>query len=496
MYKKIIKQIFYFFLLSILFQGCGLPDIDDIKEIIKVDRTAPILSAELGIHPLSVTSEKMIFTFSTTEEGEVLYENNCRGNILKAEVGENSIIFDTLSDGLYDFCTVTIVDKKGNSSNVLEIPHFTIAKNTLSILEEIMPIASFSENPTPHYTFRSSKAGKVDYLGACQSTQDEVKIGLNTIVFNDLKDGFYSDCRLSVRDKDGVDSAFLEVSPFTIDREYQVSLHSKIAPERLATLDIEESSGLLNVEGRIFTHNDSGDEAKLYEIDLFGNVVQEILVQNAKQIDWEDITEDEAYVYIGDIGNNMGNRKDLVIYKISKKSLLTKSEVVAEEIMFSYGDQEDFTYANFTTPYDAEALISYHDKLYLFTKNWKDKTTKIYPISKEPGVYVVYAQNEMLLDFMITAADFDTASNSIVLIGYESVTADKPHVLLLKDFDENLFFSGSLIDISLDDIPRGFRQIEGVSFDSESSILITSESLSQRYIGNHPKSLFYLEFGK
>ncbi len=496
MYKKTIKQIFYFLSLTLLIQGCSIPDIEDIKEIIKVDRTAPVLSAELMIGSLGRSSEKMTFTFSSSEEGEILYENSCHGDTLKAKVGENSISFDSLSDGLYDFCTVTVIDKKGNASKVLEIPSFTIDKDRVCVLEEIVPIALSSKNSMPHYTFRSSKAGTINYIGACSSLQDEAKIGLNTIVFNALGDGYYGDCGLNISDLDGSRSEFLEIPPFTIDGEKQVSIYPQVTPKRLATLDIEESSGLITIKGRIFTHNDSGDEAKLYEIDAFGNVIQTITINDAEHIDWEAITEDEEYIYIGDIGNNIGNRKDLAIYKVSKNMLLTSDEVSAQKIGFSYSDQTSFSYPNFTTPYDAEALISYHDKLYIFTKSWGDKITKIYPVSKEPGEYVLKAEGEMLLDFMVTDADFDVASHSIVLIGYESITADKSHVALLKDFKDNLFFSGSLIDIFLEDIPRGFRQIEGVSFMSENALLISSESLNQRYLGNHPRSLFYLQIGE
>ena len=56
-------------------------------------------------------------------------------------------------------------------------------------------------------------------------------------------------------------------------------------PER-----VKETSGLLFLDGKIMTHNDSGDAANLYEIDsLSGIIVRTISISNATNIDWEDM---------------------------------------------------------------------------------------------------------------------------------------------------------------------------------------------------------------
>ena len=68
---------------------------------------------------------------------------------------------------------------------------------------------------------------------------------------------------------------------------------------------VKETSGLLFIDGKIITHNDSGDDANLYELDsLSGNLQRTINITNATNINWEDITEDENHLYIGDFGNN------------------------------------------------------------------------------------------------------------------------------------------------------------------------------------------------
>ena len=52
-------------------------------------------------------------------------------------------------------------------------------------------------------------------------------------------------------------------------------------PER-----VKETSGLLFLDGKIITHNDSGDAANIYEIDsLSGIIVRTVSISNATNID-------------------------------------------------------------------------------------------------------------------------------------------------------------------------------------------------------------------
>ncbi len=50
--------------------------------------------------------------------------------------------------------------------------------------------------------------------------------------------------------------------------------------------EVSETSGLLNIDGRIFTHNDSGNKPELYELDtVSGAVKRKIVVANASNIE-------------------------------------------------------------------------------------------------------------------------------------------------------------------------------------------------------------------
>lgn len=107
--------------------------------------------------------------------------------------------------------------------------------------------------------------------------------------------------------------------------------------------EVAETSGLLNVDGRIFTHNDSGNKAELYELDtVSGAVKRKIVVTNASNNDWEDLSSDDHFIYIGDFGNNRGDRKNLRIYRVSREQLLSSENIQADTINFIYDDQKTF----------------------------------------------------------------------------------------------------------------------------------------------------------
>ena len=127
---------------------------------------------------------------------------------------------------------------------------------------------------------------------------------------------------------------------------------------------VEETSGLLYYNNKIITHNDSGSDANLYEIDPEnGEITRVVTVVNATNIDWEDLGQDDTYIYIADIGNNNGNREDLKIYKILKSDFISSTNVTSQEITFSYEDQTDFSSQPNNSNFDAEAICVYQDQI-------------------------------------------------------------------------------------------------------------------------------------
>lgn len=238
---------------------------------------------------------------------------------------------------------------------------------------------------------------------------------------------------------------------------------------------IEETSGLIYLDGRTITHNDSGGGALLFEVDeQTGKVTRQVAIANATNRDWEDIEQDGTYIYIGDFGNNNGSRKDLKIYRISKSDYLNGDDTAtAELIEFSYEDQTDFTSANMNTNFDAEALIAYEGLLYIFTKNWIDGRTHIYRLPKEPGTHSAVRIDEFNSDGLVTGATYNSISDRVILVGYSGIS---PFLTQLSGFSNGKFSNGSIIRTDLD-VPGGISvQIEAIAFENATRHLLSSES--------------------
>jgi hypothetical protein len=186
---------------------------------------------------------------------------------------------------------------------------------------------------------------------------------------------------------------------------------------------VGETSGLIYYEKHIWTFNDSGGKPEIYKIDKeTGKIIRTVILENAENHDWEDITQDEKYIYIGDFGNNKGNRTDLKIYKISKKQIASKKnriKVTAEILEFSYNDQTSYEIRNRNNDFDCESMVSFGDSLIIFTKNWVNGQTRMYKLPKTPGRYELDKVSSFNIDGLATGADFNKDNNVLLIIGYK-----------------------------------------------------------------------------
>jgi len=207
---------------------------------------------------------------------------------------------------------------------------------------------------------------------------------------------------------------------------------------------LAENSGMIYWNNKIWIHNDGGNDPSLFEMDTTGKVSRRIKVSNALNMDWEDIAQDENYVYIGDFGNNeTGVRKNLRIIRIAKKSLLDTTVVKGELIQFSYADQTDFNSPGpGKTDFDCEAMIVVNGKIYLFTKQWTSAGTVLYEFPAEPGTQVALKKGSLQTNGLVTAASYDPATRTVILVGY-GVPLLNRFIYLLYDYKDDAFFSGN-----------------------------------------------------
>lgn len=251
---------------------------------------------------------------------------------------------------------------------------------------------------------------------------------------------------------------------------------------------LNESSGIIFFNDKIVSHNDSGGENKLFELDtITGSITRTVTIANATNVDWEDVTQDEDFIYVGDIGNNNGNRTDLKIYKIDKSDFLNATTVTAQTIDFSYANQSDFTSNPNNTEWDAEALVSIdQNNLVLLSKNWVDNQTSAYLIPKSPGTYSISPMPTTYNSGgLITGGTYNPTTEKLFLVGYQPVSAGfsalQSFVSISENFNSNDIFSGTNTQFDLSAF--GQEQTEAITYVNTNRYFITSESFSFTQLG-------------
>jgi len=237
---------------------------------------------------------------------------------------------------------------------------------------------------------------------------------------------------------------------------------------------IKETSGLARIDSTFWTLNDSGGEPALYQFDPYsGEVLRTVFFNGAINKDWEDMTTDSNFVYAGNFGNNFGNRKDLKIYKAQISDLLSKDEIAAEEIAFSYPDQKDF-FNGYGHNHDCESIIAYGDSLYLFSKNWQDMQTKLYSLPKTPGTYVANLISSTDTRGALTAAALSDDQSQLYLLGYNPGDGFDPFIWTVSDWSGTNFLNGSMERKNI----TNRRQTEGIVMADDQTLFISAENES------------------
>ncbi|MEO0732521.1 MAG: hypothetical protein AAFZ52_06780 [Bacteroidota bacterium] len=240
---------------------------------------------------------------------------------------------------------------------------------------------------------------------------------------------------------------------------------------------LTEASGLSIRDSTFYWHNDSGDGPYLYTTDRYGTITAEDTL-DAEAIDYEDLTVDEAgRFYLGDFGNNTGQRTELAVYRYDPVKRQT------EVIRFTYPGQ-DGGGRNVPGNYDCEAMVYHNGKLHLFTKDQAfgrgNNVTYHFRVPAAPGTYVAELVDSLRIPRrIVTAAALDSVRGELVLTAYSFKRwagfwpASAASLITLTDFPEGRFLRGRLQRRNLAwGIPT---QFEAVDFFNEKWLYVASE---------------------
>lgn len=279
-------------------------------------------------------------------------------------------------------------------------------------------------------------------------------------------------------------------SPDQIDPQVDLPNHQSILYQPVLITDslsekVNEQSGLVYYQDLFWVNNDSDCEPTLYAYNRKGELKREVTITNAKNIDWEEVTDDSLSIYVGDFGNNLGKRKDLRVLCVQKEDLKNESisQAEADFICIEWADQKEFGLGWKKHNFDCEAFFAYGDSLYYFTKNWVDLKTRMYTSPKKPGHYKLQPKAEFNVDFLVTGADISSDGKTMALVGYKNYLT---YSILFSDYKGTDFFEGKSTRIDMSSL--GGAQTEGIVFGENDSLYISSEETSQ------PQSLYKLEW--
>jgi hypothetical protein len=262
---------------------------------------------------------------------------------------------------------------------------------------------------------------------------------------------------------------------------------------------VREPSGIVasRAHADIFwAHGDSGCAARIFAVDRQGALVAALDVADVDNIDWEDLTiDDHGNLWIGDIGNNDSDRKDLRVLRIAEPDPRTGLESVAVDhrVHFTYPDQDDFSDGR--GPFDAESLFWWQGTLWLSTKHRRDTLTVLY---RFPRVDVDEVVLERIAEWdlgtqlgegypasefpgMATGADVSVDGKQLALLSYDGL-----FVFELTAGQHP--YAGKVHRIAFD--PRHVDQVEAVTWDGEQLLVVNEARAVFRIDDPHTRSRY------
>jgi len=201
---------------------------------------------------------------------------------------------------------------------------------------------------------------------------------------------------------------------------------------------IDEASGLAASKinpGILWTHNDSGDENRIFAVALNGGNVGVFYIDGAENRDWEDMeigsgpVEGKEYIYIADIGDNEAKYEEKYIYRIEEPKIpenhsgIIDTLINVSKITFTYPDGNR----------DSETLLFDPLTKDIFLLSKRDSDIRLYSLRYPQSISeVITAELVDVLNFpddpeinkpynYITSGDISNDGSEIIIKTYSNI---------------------------------------------------------------------------
>ena len=191
---------------------------------------------------------------------------------------------------------------------------------------------------------------------------------------------------------------------------------------------LNEASGLAASRKNpniLWTHNDSGDENRVFAIDANGKHLGTFLIEGVEARDWEDIAvgpgpiEGQQYLYIGDIGDNLSQFDIKYIYRVLEPEVNCNQEPIdtklksVSTITFQYPDGKR----------DAETLMvdPLTKDIYIVSK--RESNVRVYRAPyPQPTTQIITLEYVATLNLNnVVGGDISPAGNEVVIKTYGAI---------------------------------------------------------------------------
>jgi hypothetical protein len=241
--------------------------------------------------------------------------------------------------------------------------------------------------------------------------------------------------------------------------------------------ELKEISGIQYVNDTLLVaHNDGGNGPMLYLLNPnSGKIIKRVVVKGVKNTDWEDISLDGNYLYIGNFGNNENKRKNLSIIRVSWKEAIVEDTINSEFMTFEYGDQKAFPPEKEALNFDAECMVFADGFLWLFTKNRTDPfdgISNVYRVKFLENTHAVL-KNEYSIKIGLKGWMFDSVTGGDFAYGYFYLTTynrvlkylfSDGKFILVKQYKYNEYNQKEAITVIKDDqiyVANEFQKVLG-----------------------------------